>query len=140
MSPLYDVNEVITVFAVSCDEKVLLLKDVFAELSRLVRNEGAISRVGFLNGDSGAEGGTAVCFPLRLFVNFNGVSKMITVLQGPFSCRAQRDIFTCLKRCVYRSKGWRWRWRTRTEVLVYFVVGVFVCRRSGVYSSHIRLI
>lgn len=75
VSPLYDVNEVAIVFAVSCDEEVLLLKDVFAELSRLVRNEAAISRVGFLNSGSGMKGGTAVCFPLGRFVNFDEASK-----------------------------------------------------------------
>ena len=36
VSLLYDVNEVVAESAVSWDEKPLLLKDVFAELSRLV--------------------------------------------------------------------------------------------------------
>lgn len=74
MSPLYDVKEVAAVLAVSCDEKVLLSKDVFADDGLgLGRREGAMSTVGILNESSALRDGLIACSPLEVFVNFDGV-------------------------------------------------------------------
>lgn len=83
-------KEVATVFAVSCDEKVVVLKDVFAEeggSSASARKEGAISRAGLLNSDCAVRdevNALEICFPFRAFVNFFGFSEPSESSKGRF--------------------------------------------------------
>jgi hypothetical protein len=95
LAPSYDVKDVLVVFAVSCEENAVLVKEAFTEDGPEAADwkERAMLRDGFLNGIGEDMKDLTGCFPFKVFVNFGDFSKWLELSGGLFLVMCKE---TCL--------------------------------------------